>query len=44
MRDGPLAEAIVGHLAEAGGLVTADDLAAYRPIERRARWRSTTAA
>ena len=34
MRDGPLAEAIVGHLAEAGGLVTADDLAAYRPIER----------
>ena len=34
MRDGPLAEAIVAHLGESGGLVTADDLAAYRPIER----------
>ncbi|HSJ74055.1 MAG TPA: gamma-glutamyltransferase, partial [Miltoncostaeaceae bacterium] len=34
MRDGPLAEAIVAHLEATGGLVTADDLAAYRPIER----------
>jgi gamma-glutamyltranspeptidase/glutathione hydrolase len=34
MRDGPLAGAIVAHLDETGGLVTREDLAAYRPIER----------
>jgi gamma-glutamyltranspeptidase/glutathione hydrolase len=34
MRDGPLAAAVVAHLDRSGGLVTADDLAAYRPIER----------
>ncbi len=34
MRDGPLADAIVGHLEEAGGLVTHEDLAAYRVVER----------
>jgi gamma-glutamyltranspeptidase/glutathione hydrolase len=36
MRDGPLAEAVVSHLEGAGGLVTRQDLAAYRPIERTA--------
>jgi gamma-glutamyltranspeptidase/glutathione hydrolase len=35
MRDGPLARAVVEHLADAGGLVTADDLARYRVIERQ---------
>lgn len=35
MREGPLARALVAHLEEAGGLVTAEDLAAYRVIERR---------
>jgi gamma-glutamyltranspeptidase/glutathione hydrolase len=34
MRDGPLAAALAAHMADAGGLVTADDLAAYRVIER----------
>jgi gamma-glutamyltranspeptidase/glutathione hydrolase len=34
MRDGPLAAAIATHLAETGGVVTAEDLAAYRVIER----------
>ncbi len=35
MRDGPLAAAIVEHLAATGGLVTAEDLRAYRVVERR---------
>lgn len=34
MRDGPLAGAVVGHLAATGGLVTADDLLDYRVIAR----------
>ncbi len=34
MRDGPLARRMVTHLSGAGGLVTREDLAAYRPIER----------
>lgn len=34
LRDGPLAAAVVDHLARTGGLVTADDLAAYRVVER----------
>jgi gamma-glutamyltranspeptidase / glutathione hydrolase len=34
MRHGPLAAALVAHLAEAGGLVTADDLRDYRVIDR----------
>ena len=35
MRDGPLARAVVEHLADSGGLVTADDLAGYRVVERQ---------
>ena len=35
MRDGPLAAAIVEHLADTGGLVTAEDLRDYRVVERR---------
>lgn len=34
MRDGPLAAALVEHLAATGGLVTADDLARYEVVER----------
>jgi gamma-glutamyltranspeptidase / glutathione hydrolase len=34
MRDGALAGAVVDHLAATGGLVTAEDLAAYRVAER----------
>lgn len=34
MRDGPLARAMVGSLAETGGLVTLDDLRRYRVVER----------
>ena len=34
MRDGPLARAIVAHLARTGGLITADDLPAYDVVER----------
>ena len=34
MRDGALARAIVDHLEETGGLVTHDDLAGYRVVER----------
>jgi gamma-glutamyltranspeptidase/glutathione hydrolase len=33
-RDGPLARAIVAHLEATGGLVTAEDLARYRVVER----------
>lgn len=35
MRDGALARAIVSHLEEDGGRVTAEDLASYAVIERR---------
>jgi gamma-glutamyltranspeptidase/glutathione hydrolase len=35
MRDGDLARAVVDHLAATGGLVTAEDLRAYRVVERR---------
>jgi gamma-glutamyltranspeptidase / glutathione hydrolase len=41
-RDGALAGALVGHLAETGGLVTAEDLRDYRVVERtplRVRYR-----
>jgi gamma-glutamyltranspeptidase/glutathione hydrolase len=34
IRTGPLGRAIVAHLADGGGLVTGDDLAAYRVIDR----------
>jgi gamma-glutamyltranspeptidase/glutathione hydrolase len=34
LRDGPLARATVSYLAASGGLVTAEDLAGYRVIER----------
>ncbi|HTI33362.1 MAG TPA: gamma-glutamyltransferase [Miltoncostaea sp.] len=34
MRTGALGRAVVGHLRERGGLVTEDDLAAYRVIDR----------
>ena len=34
MRDGALAQAIVAHLRATGGLVTRDDLAGYRVVER----------
>jgi gamma-glutamyltranspeptidase/glutathione hydrolase len=35
-RSGPVARAMVDHLAAEGGLVTAEDLQAYRPVERPA--------
>jgi gamma-glutamyltranspeptidase/glutathione hydrolase len=34
MRDGSLAEAVVAHLEATGGLVTREDLAGYRVVER----------
>ena len=34
LRDGAIANAIVGHLADQGGLVTAEDFAGYAVIER----------
>jgi gamma-glutamyltranspeptidase / glutathione hydrolase len=34
LRDGPLAEVVVAHLEATGGLVTREDLAAYRVVER----------
>ena len=34
LRDGPLARELIAHLARTGGLVTAEDLAAYRVEER----------
>lgn len=34
MRDGPLARAVVAHLEASGGLVTAEDLAEYRVVDR----------
>ena len=35
-RSGPVARALVDHMTAEGGLVTAEDLAAYRPLERPA--------
>lgn len=35
MRGGHLAQAVIGHLGATGGLVTAEDLAAYEVVERR---------
>src|SRR5690606_13758123 len=34
LRDGPLAASLVDYMERAGGLVTAEDLLAYRVIER----------
>ena len=45
MHDGPLAEALVSYMAASGGHVTADDLTAYRVIDRtplRIAYRDTT--
>ena len=45
MRDGPLAEALVAHMAESGGHVTAEDLRSYRVLDRtplRFAYRDTT--
>ncbi len=45
MRDGPLAQALIAHMAESGGHVTEDDLRSYRVIGRaplRIAYRDTT--
>lgn len=45
MHDGPLAEALVAHMAASGGYVTAEDLRAYRVLDRtplRFAYRDTT--